>query len=347
MRIRASIAPDLLQGEGCGIAAPSPRDPEPANDEPRSDPLDDPGSGGEKPEGPLVQETDLEPARGASARVEAAFTGPQQDQLNGLVASLEERIRAVLSKPMPVASQWDEIVAEPPPVTTSLTVETGAVDPHVEDSAPEHPYRPAVESSTSLAEPVAARLPAPDVWRDFGWRSRPEALAPAELEADAQPDVAAEAAPPDPSVEEHSPDGDPERSQRTGDRPLSGSRAGGSPMPASGEAAGAFPDAQREAHESPVALTPEPILLTIGPVPGVRWLSALEQRLATAPGVERAALVSYRAGLAAFRLTVAEWVQTADVLNTVSDAAGPLLRRDVRGSEIRVWLRAPSAGVQA
>src|SRR5205807_2175715 len=104
------------------------------------------------------------------------------------------------------------------------------------------------------------------------------------------------------------------------------------------------PDSEAPPDEVPTSVRSE-IRLAVGPVLGVRRLSALEQRLAACPGVSHHELVSYRGGEAQFRLHTSGAVETELLLDAVTDTTSGVGDCTVEegGREIRVRL-SPVAG---
>ena len=101
---------------------------------------------------------------------------------------------------------------------------------------------------------------------------------------------------------------------------------------------------QSEAAPEPARPSPSPaprtpaMLLTITPLEGIARLSALEQRLAATPGVQRLELSGYRRGEASFRVTLAGGATIHDAIRRVPDATTTIAEVRVEDNVARVRL---------
>jgi hypothetical protein len=87
-----------------------------------------------------------------------------------------------------------------------------------------------------------------------------------------------------------------------------------------------------------------PLDLSVGPVVGVHRLSALEQRLADCPGVERVELASYRGGEASFRVTLESPASLQEVLASVQDEESRVSAYSMDPDRTQVRVRLASTG---
>jgi len=104
------------------------------------------------------------------------------------------------------------------------------------------------------------------------------------------------------------------------------------------------PAPQSEAAPEPMRSSPSPapraptMLLTITPLEGIARLSALEQRLAATPGVQRLELSGYRRGEASFRVTLASGATIHDAIRRVPDTTTTIAEVRVEDNVARVRL---------
>ncbi|MHB8575459.1 MAG: hypothetical protein ACYDCQ_09015 [Dehalococcoidia bacterium] len=257
-----------------------------------------------------------------ASTVEAPQSEPAS--FTDVVASLEARIRAVLAKPLPAAAPYDdaEEADEADEAKETIASSPTADEDELAASAIETPLRPVLGA-----------------WQDFGWRSRPEAIerqpsaevAPASADS-APPSVVEEAGVRGAELADGPAAGLPRSTatEANGDAGESDSAEAPSTEQAEGGAVTAF--SADGGHVS----------LAIGPVPGVRRLSVLEQQLAALAGVERLDLVAYRGGLASFRIHLAGSVLLESLLDAIGRAVGVADAEkdsvEVHGREVRVRL---------